>query len=104
MHISCRVPNQVLEACADQRFDPDRGFQFSTLATWWVRQRIGRYARRYHAQRAVSLDAEDTEGRRMIDRVPGSVSMDPELAVIARQVLSILSPREAAVMALRWDL
>ena len=42
------VEDLIQEACvglldAVRRFDPERGFRFSTPASWWCRHRVGRY-------------------------------------------------------------
>lgn len=52
------VEDLIQEACvglldAVRRFDPERGFRFSTPASWWCRHRVGRYIN--NSSRAVRL-------------------------------------------------
>jgi RNA polymerase nonessential primary-like sigma factor len=73
---------------AVQMFDHQRGFKFSTYATWWIRQRVSQ--------------AATDQGRAI--RVPSQVSADLAKAMRSRERLSSELGREPSLVELADDL
>ena len=72
---------------AVDRFEPSRGFHFSTYAIWWIRQRIQRYFENNRTQIRLPTHIHETRNRikKVANELQNTLGRRPSIAEIAEK-------------------